>query len=81
MNQHLSLLYYEYQDTLKGILVEQGLRRLRALGLNFGVSPEGVRRLASLGPTLTALSYAGDMTQTRSRRCGLERLPGNCHQF
>jgi hypothetical protein len=46
----------------------QGLRRLRVLSLNFNFSPEAVARLAPLGATLTALTYAGDMTQTRSRR-------------
>jgi hypothetical protein len=48
--------------------VLQGLRRLEALALNFDFSPEAVAQLGPLGPHLTMLSYAGDMTKTRSTR-------------
>lgn len=46
----------------------QGLKQLEALALNFNFSPEAVAQLAPLGHHLTMLSYAGDMTTTRSRR-------------
>ena len=46
----------------------QGLKRLEALALNFDFSPEAVAQLGPLGPHLTMLSYAGDMTKTRSTR-------------
>lgn len=47
----------------------QGLKKLEALALNFNFGPEAVVRLAPLGAHLTMLSYAGEVTTTRSRRC------------
>lgn len=46
----------------------QGLKRLEVLALNFDFSPEAVAQLGPLGAHLTMLSYAGDMTKTRSTR-------------
>ena len=55
----------------------QGLKRLEALALNFDFSPEAVAQLGPLGPHLTLLSYAGDMTKTRSTRSA-GTLPKGC---
>lgn len=48
-----------------------GLKKLEALALNFNFGPESVVRLAPLGAHLTMLSYAGEVTTTRSRRRNL----------